>query len=66
VEGQRFAARGNEIIDNSQLVRKGYDIIKKTGLFEDDCKKWRNKPAADRTWANFQAFFTEADDDQRK
>ncbi len=66
VEGQRFAARGNEIIDNSQLVRKGYDIIKKTGLFEDDCKKWRNKPEAERTWTNFQAFFTEADNDRRQ
>ena len=65
-EGQKFAARGNEVIDDSQLARKGYEIVKKTGLFEDDCKTWRNKPDADRTWASFQPFFANADDDRRK
>ncbi len=66
VAGQKFAAQGNEIIDNSQLVRKGYDIIRKTGLLEDDCKKWRDKPEADRDWTNFQTFFTKAENDRRK
>ncbi len=66
VEGQRYAVRGNKVIDDSQLVRKGYDIIKKTGLFNADCKKWRSKPEVDHTWTNFQVHFTEADDDHRK
>ena len=65
-EGKRFAARGNELIDDSQLARKGYNIVKKTGLFESDCKEWRNKPDAERTWINFQTFFANADDDRRK
>ena len=63
-EGKRFAARGNELIDDSQLARKGYNIVKKTGLFESDCKEWRNKPDAERTWINFQTFFANADDDR--
>ena len=31
-EGKRFAARGNELIDDSQLARKGYNIVKKTPI----------------------------------
>ena len=57
MEGKRFAARGNEVIDDAQLVRRGYDIVKKTGLFEDACMKWRSKPKADKTWAEFQTLF---------
>jgi hypothetical protein len=66
VDGQKFAAKGNEVIDDSQLVRKSYDIVKKTGLFEDDCKRWRAKPDAERTWPDFQIYFAAADDDRRK
>lgn len=65
-EGQAFALRGNEVIDDSQLLRKAYDLIQKTGLFQDDCKAWRNKLDTDSTWPLFQEYFTNADDDRRK
>ena len=39
-DGQEFAAQGNEIIDNSQLMRWAYDNIKTTGLFDKDCERW--------------------------
>ena len=38
-DGQQFASKGGESIHDSQLVRKGYEIIAKTGLFDEDCKE---------------------------
>ena len=43
IDGQQFALKGGETIHDSQLVRKGYEIIGKTGLFNEDCKEWRKK-----------------------
>jgi len=40
-DGQQFAMQGCETIHDSQLVRKGYEIIRRTGLFTEDCKEWR-------------------------
>jgi len=39
VDGQQFAIQGGETIHDSQLVRKGYEIIVKTGLFIEGCKE---------------------------
>ena len=38
--GQTFAAQGNEVIDDSQLIRWGYQNIRATGLFDRACEKW--------------------------
>jgi len=65
-DGQQFAMQGGETIHNSQLVRKGYEIIGRTGLFTEDCKEWRKKPEDEQTFDNFKQFFTAADDDRRK
>ncbi len=65
-DGKDYARRGGEIIDDTVLVRKAYQIILKTGLFDYDCKEWRNKPAVDKTWPNFRTFFTAAVADQQK
>jgi len=65
-DGQQFAMQGGETIHNSQLVRKGYEIIGRTGLFTEDCKEWRKKPEDEQTFDNFKHFFTAADDDRRK
>jgi len=40
-DAQQFAMQGGETIHDSQLVRKGYEIIGRTGLFTEYCKKWR-------------------------
>ena len=38
-DSQLFAAQGNEVIDNSQLMRWAYDNVKNTSLFNRDCEK---------------------------
>ena len=65
-QGQRFAARGNETIHDSQLVRWGYQNIRNTGLFDRACEKWRKKEAKDKTWVEFKKYFRLAEDDRRK
>ena len=65
-DGQQFASKGGETIHDSQLVRKGYEIIAKTGLFDEDCKEWRKKAEDQQTFENFKKNFTAADDDRRK
>ena len=64
-DGQSFAERGHETISDGQLVRWGYENILATGLFDRDCTKWRKKPDH-KTWTDFQAFFTIAEDDRSK
>jgi len=65
-DGQQFAMQGGETIHDSQLVRKGYEIIRRTGLFTEDCKEWRKIPEDEQTFDNFKQFFTAAGDDRRK
>ena len=64
--GQKFAARAEEFIQLTQLVRWAYEIVEKNGLFERLCETWRNKPLAERTWAAFKLFFTQVENDRGK
>lgn len=65
-EGQVFASKGKETISDGQLIRWGYEIILKTGLFNRDCEKWRKKPETDKTWDKFKEHFSIAEDDRDK
>ena len=65
-DGQEFAVKGKEIIDDSQLMRWAYDNIKSTGLFDKDCELWRKRPSATKTWTVSKAFFIVAKDDRKK
>ena len=65
-EGQTFAAKGDETISDSQLMRWAYENLLSTGLFDRDCARWRKKPTTDQTWENFKTFFTIAEDDRFK
>ena len=65
-DGQLFASKGNEVIDDSQLMRWAYDNIKATGLFEKDCDKWRKRPPMLKNWPSFKTFFITAEDDRKK
>ena len=66
VEGQVFASKGHETISDGQLIRWGYEIVLKTGLFNRDCEKWRKKQEVDKTWENFKTHFSIAEDDREK
>ncbi len=65
-EGQEFANEGKETIQDSQLMRLAYDNIKATGLFNEQCRTWRNKPALLKTYANLITSFTDWDTDRRQ
>jgi hypothetical protein len=65
IEGKSFALKGNEQINDSTLVRIGYNLIKSTGLFEVACRQWRQS-VTDHSFSNFQSFFTSADEDRRQ
>ena len=58
-DGQAFASEGNETIDDSILVRLGYDNILATGQFTKYCAKWRKRAIADQKWPDFRKCFTE-------
>jgi hypothetical protein len=63
-EGQRFALAAAEPIADTLLVRMGYQLVLKTGMFADGCRDWRLRPEADQTWANFQTHFARQDRDR--
>jgi hypothetical protein len=63
-EGIAFAAAGDEALSNTQVIRIGYNLISKTGLFELPCHEWRQKSAATKTMNAFQTHFRDADQDR--
>ena len=61
-----FSAAGNTPYSRQQIVNAAYNAVFRTGLFADDCKTWRKRPEADKTWDNFKADFTTAHQDLRE
>jgi hypothetical protein len=53
----QFATDGKVPFTASQIVQTAYHAISKSGLYNDACKEWRRKPAANRTWVAFKPFF---------
>ena len=46
-----------------QIVNTAYNLIERAGVVDLDCRKWRDRPAAQRTWSEFQVFFQKAHKD---
>jgi hypothetical protein len=63
-EGSVLATLAAEPIPDTQLARMGYNLVIKTGLFDQACREWRLKADADRTFANFRLHFTIMDRDR--
>ena len=63
--GEAFAVDGGDPPSEPRLVRLGYSIIQKTGLFEVACREWRYKPQVDKTFANLQLHFKKGDRDRQ-
>jgi hypothetical protein len=61
-----YAAAGSAPISAVMAVQAAYNNIEATGLFTNDCKVWRNKPAAEKTYALLKEFFTNADQDHTR
>ena len=53
-----YASAGNAPFTPVQVVNTAFNVIFRTGLFNDDCKVWKRKPDADRTWVQFKIDFS--------
>jgi hypothetical protein len=47
-------------IGPSQQINLGYATIFTTGHFMSACRRWNEKPAADKTWTHFKSHFAAA------
>ena len=61
-----FADAARSPYSQAQILSISFLIIQKTGLFNKECRKWRKKDPADKTWALFKAHFREAYDDYKE
>ena len=52
-----YAASGQNLYTPEHVVAVTYQVMFKIGLFIDDCKIWRRKDPADKTWTAFKIFF---------
>ena len=66
VNAQRMATAGGEPITDGTLLMIFRDILKNTGVFTLDLRDWDRLPAAQKTLANFQTTFTEANKERIK
>eukprot|EP00978_Attheya_sp_CCMP212_P010772 scaffold26242_cov50-Attheya_sp.AAC.3 len=57
--------RARDAPSKPAMVRLGYNLILKTGLFEDGCRDWHKKSQADRTMAAFKNYFKMWEKDRR-
>ena len=62
--GIDFAAHGQTPLTNKQIVNMAYTVVASTGLFHEECKKWRKRALA-KDWPSFKTFFAEAYADWR-
>ena len=51
-----YAAAGNTLYSPAQVVATAFHLLFATGMFLDDCKNWKRKNDADKTWANFKTY----------
>eukprot|EP00957_Ditylum_brightwellii_P011772 888333-Ditylum_brightwellii.AAC.1 len=50
----------NTLFTENQLITKASNLVFVAGVYNDACKEWRRKSAADKTWLNFCMHFTDA------
>jgi hypothetical protein len=55
-----YSEAGGVPIGTSQQINVGYEKIFATGHFMIACRRWNEKPAAEKTWTNFKSHFAAA------
>ena len=63
-DGKESTEEGNEIINDSQLLRLCYNNVHASGIFNETLKTWREKPDIDKIYANFFPFVTQQEEDR--
>ena len=64
-EAVDYADAGGQPYTTGQVINAAYTLVFNTGMFFEDCKYWRQKADADKTWENFKIHFNEAHQQQR-
>ena len=55
-----YAAAGNTPYTPLQVLVTAFQLVFQTGIYANDCKEWKRKPAAAKTWTGFKTFFAAA------
>jgi hypothetical protein len=55
-----YSEAGGILIGHRQQINVGYAKIFATGQFMSACRRWNEKPLAEKTWAQFKAHFSAA------
>ena len=59
IEDNTNAVASQNPYSPAQIVSIAYTLVNATGFYSLDCKAWRHKEPAIKTWANFKTFFAE-------
>jgi hypothetical protein len=55
-----YSEAGGVLIGHPHQINVGYTEIFATGHFMSSCRRWNEKPLAEKTWAQFKAHFSAA------
>jgi hypothetical protein len=55
-----YSEAGGVLIGHPQQINVGYAKIFATGHFMSACRRWNEKPSAEKTWAQFKSHFAAA------
>jgi hypothetical protein len=61
-----FAKSADRPYSPVQILDRVLRIVSKTGVYHEDLKEWKKKPAADKTWSNLKTFMVEAQNSNRE
>ena len=57
---EEYATTGNSPFTARQIVNTAFLLIFACGAYEDECKEWKRRALATKTWANFKTDFMAA------
>jgi hypothetical protein len=52
-----YSEAGGVLIGHPQQINVGYEKIFATGHFMSACRRWNEKPSAEKTWTHFKSHF---------
>ena len=55
-----LAAAGGAPFSPEQVVNQAFYTIQRSGLYHDDVRDWKRKPAASKTWEALKKHFSQA------
>ena len=65
-DAMEVADAATQAFSDAQILTLSYTLVYNTGLYFDECKEWKAKPAADKTWDEFKTFFLSAQAELRE